>query len=94
MWTHRRERPDRSVLQRIVLWWTEAEMRDRSRLQVVPARLQGQPLLEVLGTETVVILTSDASGKKPSVEGLRRGRSLLCLVRQGQEPSVEGVRRG
>ena len=38
-------------------------MRDRSRLQVVPAALLGQPLLERFGTETAVIAQPDASRK-------------------------------
>ena len=61
--TQRRKRPDRSGLQRIVLLWAEAEKRDRSRLQVVPAKLLGQALLEGFGTEKAVILAPDASRK-------------------------------
>ena len=54
--------PDRWALQRIVLGWAEWEIRDRSRLQVVPAKLLGEALLEVSGTEKAAMVVPDASG--------------------------------
>ena len=51
-------------------------MRDRSRRQVVPARLLGQPLSEVFGTETVDILHVDASG----IMGVCRGSGVAAPI--------------
>ena len=75
------KRPDRSVLQRIVHLRAEAEMRDRSRLQVVPAALLGQPLLEVFGTETAVMAKPDASRKAAFCGGEYGGGSIHASPR-------------
>ena len=76
--TQQRKWPDRSVLQRIVLLRAVAEMRDRSRLQVVPAKLLGQPLLEGFGTETAVIAQPDTSRKSAFCGGNTAGVVIVA----------------
>ena len=67
-------------------------MRDRSRLQVVPARLLGQPLLEGFGTETAVIAQPDASGPASVLRG-GTGALESAAATENRRAVVHGLMR-